>query len=90
MNGLNIFIIVAVLISSFALIVIFSHLHSNSHDEKPQTMIAHIPAILQENDKGVEQKNLRIMDKIQINPLDAILLATKANRSSGQVCFRSS
>jgi hypothetical protein len=77
MDELNILIVVSVSISGFALIVIFSNLHNNSHDEKPQNMIAHIPVILEENDKEVEQKNLRNTDKIQINPIDAILEATK-------------
>jgi hypothetical protein len=77
MNGVNILIAVAVSTSIFALVVIFSTLYGNSQNENPQTMIAQIPAILQENDKDVEQNNLQIADKTQVGPLEAILLATK-------------
>ena len=63
--------------SIFAVIVIFSTLYGNSQNENPQTKIAQIPAILQENDKDVEQNNLQITDKTQVGPLEAILLATK-------------
>jgi hypothetical protein len=77
MNGVNILIAVAVSTSIFALVVIFSTLYGNSQNENPQTMIAQIPAILQENDKDVEQNNLQITDKTQVGPLEAILLATK-------------
>ena len=77
MNGVNILIAVAVSTSIFAVIVIFSTLYGNSQNENPQTKIAQIPAILQENDKDVEQNNLQITDKTQVGPLEAILLATK-------------
>jgi hypothetical protein len=77
MNGVNILIAVAVSTSIFALVVIFSTLYGNSQNENPQTMIAQIPVILQENDKDVEQNNLQITDKTQVGPLEAILLATK-------------
>ena len=74
---MNILIAVAVSTSIFAVIVIFSTLYGNSQNENPQTKIAQIPAILQENDKDVEQNNLQITDKTQVGPLEAILLATK-------------
>ena len=63
---MNILIAVAVSTSIFAVIVIFSTLYGNSQNENPQTKIAQIPAILQENDKDVEQNNLQITDKTQV------------------------
>ena len=77
MNGVNISMAVAVSTSIFALIVIFYNLYGNFPNGNAQPTIAQIPTILQENDKGVEQNNLQITDKTQIDPLDAILLGTK-------------
>ena len=77
MNGVNISMAVAVSTSIFALIVIFYNLYGNFPNGNAQPTIAQIPTILQENDKGVEQNNLKITDKAQIDPLDAILLGTK-------------
>lgn len=77
MNGVHISLVVAVSISIFTMIVIFSHLLGKSLSENTQTTMAQIPAILQENDNGDEQKNLKMTDHVRIDPLDAIVTATK-------------
>jgi uncharacterized membrane protein YkoI len=77
MNGMHISIVVAVSTSFFAMIVIFSNLHGNSLNENTQSTIAQIPAILRENDNGDEQNNLNVTDHTNIDPLDAILIASK-------------
>ena len=74
---MHISLVVAVSISIFTMIVIFSHLLGKSLSENTQTTMAQIPAILQENDKHDEQKNLKMTDHVRIDPLDAIVTATK-------------
>jgi hypothetical protein len=76
MNGIFTPVVVAVVTSIFTVIILFSNF-SISPNAYTQTTMVQIPAMLQENDNSDGQNNLKLTDHVYIDPLDAILTATK-------------
>ena|SRR5215510_1418909 len=61
----------------FTVIVLFFNLFATSQNDNTLTTIAHIPAMLRENDNDDDKNNLKLTDHIHIDPIGAILTATK-------------